>query len=503
MAMKMFAAIEVGSYGLYMGVYQISSGRVKKIDEVRHMLALGREVYAKGKLSYDTVEEICQVLFRYSDMMKTYGVEKYQAYATSAMREAKNHEIVVDQIRVRTGIHVKLISNSELRFISYKAIASREGEFQKIIQKGTAIADVGFGSMQISLFDKDALVSTQNLPLGVLRLKGMLAQARVNDRISCGMIEEVVENELFTFRKMYLKDRNIRHLIGIGGSVDQLLRKMPDGTVRDRITAWELQEFYEKVLRMNEEQIADTFDVNVEMASLVLPGIIIFKHLMDVTGAEMFWLPGISLLDGMAAEYAEDNKLVKFNHRFSEDIIETARNMAKRYKCQTSHVQMVEKHVLDIFDVMKKYHGLGDRERLLLQIAANLHGCGKFISIRNSSQCTYNIIMSTEIIGLSHKEREMVAYMAKYVVQPFQYDQIDRPVDLAKLVAILRLANSMDRGHRQKLADCRMRMKDGELVITTEYPEDITLERIAFENSVEFFEEIYGIRPVLKQKRRV
>lgn len=66
----------------------------------------------------------------------------------------------------RTGLEVHIISNSEQRFISYKAVASKGGEFNQIIQKGTAIVDVGFGSAQISLFDKDSLVATQNLPLG-------------------------------------------------------------------------------------------------------------------------------------------------------------------------------------------------------------------------------------------------------------------------------------------------------------------------------------------------
>ena len=74
---------------------------------------------------------------------------------------------------------------------------------------------------------------------------------------------------------------------------------------------------------------------------------------------------------------------------------------------------------------------------------------------------------------------------------------------VAKLVAILRLANSMDRSHRQKLAECKVTVKDGELVVGTGYEGDITLERLAFEHKIEFFEEIYGIRPVLKQKRRV
>ena len=52
---------------------------------------------------------------------------------------------------------------------------------------------------------------------------------------------------------------------------------------------------------------------------------------------------------------------------------------------------------------------------------------------------------------------------------------------IAKLTAILRLANSMDRGHGDKLADCKMAVKDGKLMITTDYPGDITLEAVSFE----------------------
>ena len=73
--------------------------------------------------------------------------------------------------------------------------------------------------------------------------------------------------------------------------------------------------------------------------------------------------------------------------------------MAKRYRCNTSHGQKIENYALSDFDAMKKFHGLGTRERLLIQIASILHDCGKFISLRDSSACAYNIIMATEIIG--------------------------------------------------------------------------------------------------------
>ena len=69
---------------------------------------------------------MCQVLEEFAQVMKSYQVEDYRAYATSAMREAKNSQIILEQIRVRTGIQVQVISNSEQRFLGYKAIAMKD-----------------------------------------------------------------------------------------------------------------------------------------------------------------------------------------------------------------------------------------------------------------------------------------------------------------------------------------------------------------------------------------
>ena len=51
--------------------------------------------------------------------------------------------IVLDQIKNRTGISVEAISNSEQRFLDYKAVATRGKEFDDCIEGGTAILDIG------------------------------------------------------------------------------------------------------------------------------------------------------------------------------------------------------------------------------------------------------------------------------------------------------------------------------------------------------------------------
>lgn len=98
---RTFAAIDVGSFELELGIYEITDkGTVRSVDQVKHMIALGKDTYNTGKISYRLVEEMCQVLQDFVRIMKEYQVKEYRAYATSAMREARNSQIVLEQLQI-------------------------------------------------------------------------------------------------------------------------------------------------------------------------------------------------------------------------------------------------------------------------------------------------------------------------------------------------------------------------------------------------------------------
>ncbi|MDO4296339.1 MAG: exopolyphosphatase [bacterium] len=512
MAIHLFAAIEVGSFEVEMGIYEISSRfGIRSIDHLRCEVALGRETFSDGKISYGMVEELCVILGDFAKTMKTYRVEAYRAYAASAIREAKNRPIILDQIRVRTGLKVEAISNSEQRFLLYKALATKGDMFHEVMKEGTAIASLGFGSTQISLFDKDMLVNTQNLGLGALRMRELLSNIQAVDAVYENIMEELADDELHTFKKMYLKDREVRNLVLVGDSLLFWSREIYKQWKKNSVSAEEFRDICGRIMGMKQDELEDTFNLTTEYASVIKPCAVIAKRIMESMGVQTVWVPGALLIDGIAAEYGEEIQEFKSRHDFDEDILASSRNIAKRYRCHGSHTQTIESYVLRMFDAMKKYHGLGKRDRLLLQIAAILHACGKFISMKAPSECAYDIIMFTEIIGLSHLEREIIANVVRYNLEEFHYSQVQTAesslddgdvITIAKLTAILRLADAMERSHKQKCADCKMRMQEDKLVITTEYAGDMSLEMYAFEKKADFFEEIFGIRPVLKQKRR-
>ncbi len=508
-----FAAIDVGSYELSMKIFEVTARKgIRELDYLRHRIDLGTKTYATGKMDSDQVDELSRVLIDFKKTMGLYGVTHYRAYGTSALRETDNILLVLDQIANRTGIHIDVLSNSEQRFLDYKSIALKNDDFAKIIEDPTAIVDIGGGSIQISLFDNDKLVATQNMKLGVLKLRQTLGSLNVTFRRFPEMIKEIAGAQLSVFSKLYLKDKKFKNLIIIDDYVSPVMQRMDLGWLSPGYAVGnKFKEFVEKTGALPKDEIARKLNITEDNISLMYISGLLIRNIHETLGTELLWAPGVTLCDGIVYEYADKKNLIEIKHDFEADIIACAGNISKRYMGSKSRSETLQMISLLIFDRMKKSYGLGKRERLLLQIAAILHDCGKYISLVNLGDCSYNIIMSTEIIGLSHREREIVANVVRFNHEPFEYygnnparySNLDHDsyLVIAKLTAILWLSSGLDRTHKQKFRNVAVSLHENELLITADTMEDITIERELFPSRADFFEEIFGVRPIIKQKR--
>ncbi len=510
MAVRTFAAIDVGSYELGMKIFEFTNkGVMKEIDSIRHSIELGTDTYQSGIIDMDHMDELCDVLSDFSAIMKSYKVDDYKAYGTSAIRETKNTPILIEQIKLRTGIKVDVLSNSEQRFLHYKAAAIKGARFDDYISEGCAIVDVGGGSIQISLFDKDALVTTQNIRLGVLRSMDMLAALQPRTRDVEGILRELIDNQLHVFKKLYLKNRNIRNIILIDDYVSVMLYHM--GSKERAFSAEQFKGVVDEIKTLTVDEISREFGINEETVPLLLPAVSIVSRVIKIMKAEKIWSPGVSLCDGMAYEYAEKEKLVRYRHDFENDIIACAKVMSKRYQGNEERNELIERIACDLFDATRKVHGMGKRDKLLLRIASLLGDCGRYISMEAGAECGYEIIMATEMIGVSHAEREIIANIVRFNKMPFKYydeiaaqSLIDKSsyLKIAKLSALFRIADGICRSYRTKVNDVRFSIKGNELDIGVYTVDDIDLEQGFFYRKASLFEEVFSIKPVLKYKRR-
>lgn len=512
MAVKIFASIMIGSTETEMKLYEVSARKgFHMFDCLSCRIDLGNDAYESDTLSTAKMERLIETLTEYRQIMEGYHVDAYRLVGTSALREIRTTLITKDYIEQRTGLQMTVLSNSEQRFLDYKSIASQTKSFENVIKKGTAIINIGGSSLQISVFDKDKLITTQNVRIGRITTRNKLYPIARNNAHFEHLLRELLSHEIAGFGKLYQKDRLIRTLIATNKELQLLFRSLYPRRESLIITKQELFDACVKYVPMNPEELARQCSIPAEFSMFVSSALIICQFLLEHFESESVWVPEISIGDGLAYDYALQNKAVVSPHAFDEDIIAAARNIAKRYKSNQSHIRNVEALSLTIFDKTRKLHLLGKRERLLLQISAILHNCGKYISLTDVSDCAYNIVMATEIIGLSHAERQMVANIVRFnTAKLMYYDDLaqvssvsrEEYLVIAKLTAILRAANALDRSHSQRISEISVSIKKDELVLSASSDEDLTLEKATLEEKNSLFEEVFHLKPVLHQKRK-
>lgn len=512
MAVKTFAAIEVGSSQLSMKIYEISKKLgFKELDHVRYSIGLGVDTYSKGVIGFEKVNELCEVLKKFRFKMDEYQVDDYYAVGGSALREAKNRDLIVDQIFIKTGLKVDIISNAQQRFFILKSVAYKMKNFEQLISEGAAVVDLGAGSLQVSCFKDGILASSHNLKLGSIRIREILSEMEEHTTSFVGVMEDYIGNDMRTLGRLRLKNHKIRHMIVVGEEFSSIINYVSMTKNKEFLTGDQFNKIYNKLLKSNPSEIADKYGIPYELASVIVPSSIIYKKLLDSTTVEKLWEPQADMCDGLAVDYSERVEKYVLPHDFERDLINFVRNMTKKYESNEEHIQNVEMLSLKLFDGMKKISGLNSRHRLLLRLAAMLHDCGKYISMPSSIKASYELILLTEIIGLSEIEKEMVAHIVLYnsysEIPDYEKEDLcmtkEDFIAVIKMAAMLRLCNSMDRSHRQKIENIRISIKGNELKITADTIYDLTLEEGTVWRRRQMFEEIFGLVPVLRQKRNL
>lgn len=501
---KLFAAIDVGSYELCMKIFEFGGkAGVKEIDCIRHRIDIGNDTFHDHMISRDKMNELCEILKGFRRAMETYRVTDYLAYGTSAFRETDNTGAVLDHIERRTGIKISVLSNSEQRFLEYKGAALKSG-FEKYIQTGTAFVDIGGGSSQITLFDMGHLMTTVNLHIGTLRIRTKLRDMEPVYSDFETIIGEMVMNELDYFKALYLNDIKVDNIIIIDDYMSAIMEsygKRPEG----HITSREYKDTMKALSVKSPYQIAAKLHIPEDNAAMLLPSAILVDRIINMTGAKDLYLPGVSLSDGIAYDYADRKKYIKPFHDFGDDILSSAANIAAKYGSFDLITSKLTDAALIIFDAAKKHHGMGARERTLLNIAAIMRNVGKYVSLSVPAETSYAIIKDSEIMGVSHKERIMIAKIVECsypnnisydAFRSLEFDSKDE-ITMIKLTAILRVAVGLAINTAKTITDISAHTKDKELIIKVTSTDRLLLEKGLFNQRTDTFEEVFGITPKL------
>lgn len=114
--------------------------------------------------------------------------------------------------------------------------------------------------------------------------------------------------------------------------------------------------------------------------------------------------------------------------------------------------------------------------------------------------------MSTDILGFSDNDKKIVALASYYHANQLFENKAGSPEMekeltplVAKIAALVRLADAMDRSYQQKIKFCKVSIKDGTMLIEAKSKVDLTLEEWTFAGKATFFEEVYGLKAILER----
>lgn len=502
------ALIGLGSNRLYIKIAEKKGLNLNIIDEAEVPVSLGSDTFTTGKIDYDKVEKTCKTLTDFKKLAGEYNIKKPRVVATTAVREAKNSSYIVDQIFVKTGLKVEVLDDSEEKQHIYRHTLRFILSDDKYKNSTILMAYIGTGSLGLSIYKDERINFSQNIRVGSLKLNELLGTLQKKTKKYYQIIEEYLNSFTHPLLKMIPFD-TINYFISSGREIELIsaLCKAKKLKGRSIIRRKTFNRLYDDLKEKQPLQLVELYSLKEEQAELLPTSIGIYKILMDLVATnELIFYPS-TLADAMLYETLFTENKSEMDKTIEESSILSARILGERFSYDEKHAENVENNTLKIFDSIKRLHGLGKKERVLLQLASILHDIGKQINIKNHAVHSYNIIRASELIGVNDMEKEMIATIAKYHggTDPTMYGSgyrrlsMENRVKVSKLIAILKISDALDRGHQGKITSIKVELKKKGLIISAKVTSDILLENWIFQRKAGFFEEVFGIKPVLRK----
>ena len=508
---ELVGVLDMGASAIRLIVAELQPGRpVRIVEEASRGVLLGRDTFSHGALRSQTIDTAIAALEGFRELLDGYGVERIRAVATSAVREARNGDMFLDRIRGRTGIEFEVINESEQSRLVFLAVRDALGRQAAFKGAWTLLAEVGGGGTSLTLLRRGQPNRSGVYALGSVRIKQQLDLRRQTHELQIAMLKRYIANVVDEIRVEIPMNR-ITHLIAIGGDVRfaaaQMLEDDAGGSssAGREIPREEFLRFCDEIGRLDEEALVERFRLPGVDAETLVPALLVYRTLLAETAAKRVVVSDASLRRGVLLDLADPGGSVSAQD-FEEQVLASAEALGQKYRFDRAHARHVAKLATRLFEELGEEHGLGERDRLLLKVAALLHDIGIYVSLRAHHKHSQYLLESSQIFGLSDEETAIVANIARYhrrgmpQESHLPYVALDREDRLIvnKLGAILRLANALDAEHLQKVTDVRLVSREKLWVLELDATGDVVMEQMAASARADMFIETFG-REVLVQ----
>ncbi|MFH6969723.1 Ppx/GppA phosphatase family protein [Flavobacterium sp. FlaQc-28] len=283
---RKFAAIDIGSNAMRLLISNVveqdgKEPQFNKSSLVRVPIRLGQDAFTVGEISEENIDRMVDAMKAFNLLMKVHKVERYMAFATSAMREAYNAKEVVALIKKKADIKIEIIDGKKEAAI----IASTDLHHLLKTDETYLFVDVGGGSTEFTLFSDGKLINSRSFKAGTVRLLN-------------NMVHDVVWDEIEKWIKSNTADYDEVTLIGSGGNINKLF-KMSGKQQEKPLSYIYINSQYAFLNSLTYEQRIAELGLNSDRADVIIHATRIYLNAMKWSGARQIYVPKIGLSDGI------------------------------------------------------------------------------------------------------------------------------------------------------------------------------------------------------------
>ena len=288
-----YAAIDIGSNAVRLLIADIiensASVSFKKNTLIRVPLRLGDDAFLNQHISDKKCESLVKSMVAFRNLMDVYKVQDYLAFATSAMREAKNGLEVVEKIKQEANIDLEIVQGQKEAKIIYASHI--EDNIDKT--KNYLYIDVGGGSTELSLFADGDLLASRSFNIGTIR-----------------MLDNQDKEETWNEMREFVRD-NTRAFkgisgIGTGGNINKLYRLSEEKNGAPMGFA-KLKSLYNYLNSFSLKDRINVLGLNQDRADVIIPACEIYITVMKWANIKNIYVPSVGMVDGIIQTLIEKN----------------------------------------------------------------------------------------------------------------------------------------------------------------------------------------------------
>ncbi|MEY4064400.1 MAG: hypothetical protein RIR26_608 [Pseudomonadota bacterium] len=451
------AAIDVGSNSTHMLVADVGlAGRLQVIDACKEQTRLAADIDDRLMLDANALAKMSSVLKKMKDVADSHQAS-VRCIATHPLREARNGHEFAQRLSARTGVSVEIVSGQEeARLVS---LGVRAG--LPIQDKSSLIVDVGGGSAEIILCQRNEVRFATSLKLGAVRLTQKFLDTDPFTDTDLRALEEYVVSRLepvsheirrfgFDFAVASSGTAKALKLLASGMSSSEAPPSF-HGVELSREDLHAVSELLFRNRSVSERRMLPRMDA--KRADIIVAGAMVLNALARLVGISGYTLSTSALREGILVDsVAREAQWLRGD---SGDVRwQSVREFGQRLKVDEPRAFHVTSLTLSLFDALPIAKDGAVHWRELLRCSAYLHECGKFLNLSGFHKHAQYLIRNSNLFGFSQRELEIIAACVRFHRKRMPradeeslegMDEGDRE-KVVKLSALLRLAVCLDRG---------------------------------------------------------